>query len=48
MPHNKITFYQINLHTSYRAQQELECRLSECGNPAIALIQEPPLPKQAI
>ena len=41
-----ISFFQINLHNSYRAQEELECRISEKKNPSIAFIQEPPNPKK--
>ena len=43
-----VSFYQINLHNSYRAQEELECRISEVKNPTIAFIQEPPMPKKRI
>ena len=48
MTTDKINFFQINLHNSYRAQEELESRMSECGNPSIAFIQEPPLPNHKI
>ena len=43
-----ISFFQINLHNSYRAQEELECRISEIQNPSIAFIQEPPLPNKKL
>ena len=43
-----VSFFQINLHNSYRAQEELECKISEVKHPTIAFIQEPPMPKKKI
>ena len=43
-----LTFLQLNLHNSYRAQEELELRLTEINNPSIAILQEPPTPKNQI
>ena len=43
-----LTFLQLNLHNSYKAQDELENRLGEIKNPTIAILQEPPTPKKLI
>ena len=48
MASTDISFLQINLHNSYRAQEDLEYRISEIKCPAIAFIQEPPMPKKKI
>ena len=45
---DKLSFLQLNLHNSYKAQEELELRLAELDNPTIAILQEPPTPKQQI
>ena len=45
---DKLTFLQLNLHNSYKAQEELELRIAAIKNPSIAILQEPPTPKKQI
>ena len=45
---DNLTFLQLNLHNSYKAQDELENRISEIPHPSICFIQEPPTPKKKV